>query len=79
MFIKRGTVVGPTFHFNLPTLSFGTVSYGFPTKLSCVLENTSLIPMQYSLEIPNDDGEGLPWIATNERDDADSPRQRYAV
>ena len=27
-FPTRGSVIGPTFHFNIPKLKFGVVSYG---------------------------------------------------
>lgn len=26
--LSRGSVIGPTFHFNIPKLKFGVVSYG---------------------------------------------------
>ncbi|NXU75860.1 HYDIN protein, partial [Oreotrochilus melanogaster] len=50
----RGCVIGPTFHFNVPALHFGDVSFGFPHTLSCCLTNTSLVPMTFSLWIPGD-------------------------
>ncbi|XP_069882349.1 hydrocephalus-inducing protein homolog isoform X1 [Dipodomys merriami] len=50
----KGCVIGPTFHFNVPALHFGDVSYGFPHTLICSLNNTSLIPMTYTLRIPGD-------------------------
>ncbi|XP_071613168.1 hydrocephalus-inducing protein homolog [Heliangelus exortis] len=50
----RGCVIGPTFHFNVPALHFGDVSFGFPHTLSCCLTNTSLVPMTFSLRIPGD-------------------------
>nr|XP_056718300.1 hydrocephalus-inducing protein homolog [Euleptes europaea] len=50
----RGCVIGPTFHFNIPSLNFGDVSYGFPHTLSCCLSNTSLVPMTFSLRVPGD-------------------------
>ncbi|KAM6177458.1 hydrocephalus-inducing protein homolog [Erethizon dorsatum] len=54
----RGCVIGPTFHFNVPALHFGDVSYGFPHTLMCSLNNTSLVPMTFKLRIPRD-GLGL--------------------
>ncbi|XP_013359426.1 PREDICTED: hydrocephalus-inducing protein homolog isoform X2 [Chinchilla lanigera] len=50
----RGCVIGPTFHFNVPALHFGDVSYGFPHTLMCSLNNTSLVPMTFKLRIPRD-------------------------
>ena len=72
--------MGPTFHFTVPELRFGTVSYGFASALKCVLENTSLIPMQFTLAIPQDEaGSARPWRATDPRDDDESPRARALV
>uniref|UniRef100_A0A8C8TUT7 HYDIN, axonemal central pair apparatus protein n=1 Tax=Peromyscus maniculatus bairdii TaxID=230844 RepID=A0A8C8TUT7_PERMB len=53
----RGCVIGPTFHFNIPALHFGDVSYGFPHTLMCSLNNTSLVPMTFKLRVRGD-GEG---------------------
>ncbi|KAM7059176.1 hydrocephalus-inducing protein homolog [Molossus nigricans] len=50
----RGCVIGPTFHFNVPALHFGDVSFGFPHTLMCSLNNTSLVPMTFKLRIPGD-------------------------
>ncbi|NXN87253.1 HYDIN protein, partial [Bombycilla garrulus] len=50
----RGCVVGPTFHFDVPALHFGDVSFGFPRTLKCCLSNTSLVPMAFNLHIPGD-------------------------
>ncbi|XP_041047590.1 hydrocephalus-inducing protein-like [Carcharodon carcharias] len=50
----KGCVIGPTFHFNVPVLNFGEVSFGFPKTLSCCLINTSLVPMTVKLRIPGD-------------------------
>nr|KAF6318524.1 HYDIN axonemal central pair apparatus protein [Pipistrellus kuhlii] len=52
--IIRGCVIGPTFHFNVPALHFGDVSFGFPHTLICSLNNTSLVPMTFKLRIPGD-------------------------
>ncbi|KFP89689.1 Hydrocephalus-inducing protein, partial [Apaloderma vittatum] len=57
----RGCVIGPTFHFDVPSLDFGDVSFGFPRTLSCRLTNTSLVPMSFRLRIPGD-GSGQPSI-----------------
>ncbi|KAF5907636.1 hydrocephalus-inducing protein, partial [Clarias magur] len=50
----RGCVMGPTFHFNIPELDFGEVSFGFPHTLTCSLANTSLVSMSFGLRIPGD-------------------------
>ncbi|XP_026975142.1 hydrocephalus-inducing protein homolog [Sagmatias obliquidens] len=49
-----GCVIGPTFHFNVPALHFGDVSFGFPHTLICSLNNTSLVPMTFKLRVPGD-------------------------
>nr|XP_025038877.1 hydrocephalus-inducing protein-like [Pelodiscus sinensis] len=59
----RGCVIGPTFHFNVPSLRFGDVSFGFPQTLSCCLSNTSLVPMTFNLRIPGD-GPGDPSVTS---------------
>ncbi|KFZ69253.1 Hydrocephalus-inducing protein, partial [Podiceps cristatus] len=59
----RGSVIGPTFHFNVPSLCFGDVSFGFPRTLSCRLTNTSLVPMTFNLRIPGD-GSGEPSVTS---------------
>ncbi|XP_030621187.1 hydrocephalus-inducing protein homolog [Chanos chanos] len=50
----KGCVVGPTFHFSVPELNFGEVSFGFPQSLTCLLHNTSLVPMTFQLRVPGD-------------------------
>ncbi|NXO67611.1 HYDIN protein, partial [Phainopepla nitens] len=50
----RGCVMGPTFHFDVPALHFGDISFGFPHTLKCCLSNTSLAPMTFNLHIPGD-------------------------
>uniref|UniRef100_A0A8C3EC74 HYDIN/VesB/CFA65-like Ig-like domain-containing protein n=1 Tax=Corvus moneduloides TaxID=1196302 RepID=A0A8C3EC74_CORMO len=50
----RGFVMGLTFHFDVPALHFGDVSFGFPRTLRCSLSNTSLAPMAFNLCIPED-------------------------
>ncbi|NXD22968.1 HYDIN protein, partial [Spelaeornis formosus] len=57
----RGCVMGPSFHFDVPALHFGDVSFGFPRTLKCCLSNTSLAPMAFNLRIPGD-GLGGPSI-----------------
>ncbi|XP_021264314.1 hydrocephalus-inducing protein homolog isoform X3 [Numida meleagris] len=60
----RGCVIGPTFHFDVPSLHFGDVPFGFPCTLSCRLSNTSLVPMTFSLRIPGD-GSGAPSVSSS--------------
>ncbi|NXJ80823.1 HYDIN protein, partial [Trogon melanurus] len=60
----RGCVIGPTFHFDVPSLHFGDVSFGFPRTLSCRLTNTSLVPMSFSLRVPGD-GSGQPSVTSS--------------
>ncbi|XP_076989079.1 hydrocephalus-inducing protein homolog isoform X4 [Tamandua tetradactyla] len=62
----RGCVIGPTFHFNVPALHFGDVSFGFPHTLICSLNNTSLVPMTFKLRVPGD-GLGSKSISSSER------------
>uniref|UniRef100_G3VZI4 HYDIN axonemal central pair apparatus protein n=1 Tax=Sarcophilus harrisii TaxID=9305 RepID=G3VZI4_SARHA len=62
----RGCVIGPTFHFNVPSLDFGDVSFGFPRTLTCSLNNTSLIPMTFKLRVPGD-GVGEPSVTSLEQ------------
>ncbi|XP_030894071.1 hydrocephalus-inducing protein homolog [Leptonychotes weddellii] len=59
----RGCVIGPTFHFNVPALHFGDVSFGFPHTLMCSLNNTSLVPMTFQLRVPGD-GDGHKSISS---------------
>ncbi|XP_074708613.1 hydrocephalus-inducing protein homolog [Strix uralensis] len=60
----RGCVIGPTFHFDVPALHFGDVSFGFPHTLSCRLTNTSLVPLTFNLRIPGD-GLGEPSVSSS--------------
>ncbi|XP_075181569.1 hydrocephalus-inducing protein homolog [Anomaloglossus baeobatrachus] len=62
----RGCIIGPTFHFSVPALHFGDVSFGFPQTLCCSLNNTSLVPMSFSLRVPGD-GSGDPSITSHTR------------
>ncbi|KAJ3287536.1 hypothetical protein HK104_008544 [Borealophlyctis nickersoniae] len=50
----KGRVVGPTFHFDTPTLNFRKISYGFTHTRTITLVNTSHISMTYNLRIPTD-------------------------
>ncbi|NXG37545.1 HYDIN protein, partial [Dromaius novaehollandiae] len=75
----RGCVIGPTFHFNVPSLHFGDVSFGFPCTLSCCLNNTSLVPMTFTLRIPGD-GPGEPSVTSSVQISDDSrPSWRRGV
>ncbi|NWY64746.1 HYDIN protein, partial [Erithacus rubecula] len=60
----RGCIKGPNFHFNVPALHFGDVSFGFPCTLRCCLSNTSPAPMSFNLCIP-EDGLGEPSICSS--------------
>ncbi|PAA50321.1 hypothetical protein BOX15_Mlig000423g3, partial [Macrostomum lignano] len=74
----RGSVIGPTFHFETPELRFGPVSLGFPATQTVMLNNTSLIPMDFRLRVPGD-GQGRPVCALDEdaEDSSSSPRTAY--
>lgn len=37
-FPTRGSVIGPTFHFNIPKLKFGVVSYGESWSLNGIMD-----------------------------------------
>ncbi|CAH8595198.1 unnamed protein product [Heterobilharzia americana] len=50
-----GTVVGPTFHFNVSEVEFNQVSYGFSQEKTITLHNTSFIPMDFILRVVSDD------------------------
>ncbi|XP_032556685.1 hydrocephalus-inducing protein homolog isoform X8 [Chiroxiphia lanceolata] len=65
-FTIRGYVIGPTFHFNVRALHFGDVPFGFPRTLSCRLTNTSLMPMAFTLHIP-EDGSGEPSLNSSDQ------------
>ncbi|XJO77830.1 hypothetical protein BDV3_002359 [Batrachochytrium dendrobatidis] len=53
----KGTVIGPTFHFEPSVLDFGSISYGFSENRALRLFNTSDIPMSFHLRliIPDED------------------------
>lgn len=57
--IFKGHVVGPTFHFDVPELNFGQLSYDFQTSRTVTLINTSHIPMEYSLSIPGSESRAM--------------------
>ena len=63
----RGSVIGPTFHFDVPKLKFNTVSYGFVSSQICSLVNTALVPMTFNLRVPGD-GSGESICSTSEYD-----------
>eukprot|EP00939_MAST-03C_sp_MAST-3C-sp1_P000134 g134.t1 len=50
----KGHVVGPTFHFDVDSIDFGPVSYGFKHLEPICLYNTSEIPMTFRLRVPQD-------------------------
>ncbi|XP_061450040.1 hydrocephalus-inducing protein homolog isoform X1 [Rhineura floridana] len=76
--VIRGCVIGPTFHFNVPSLNFGDVSFGFPHTLSCCLSNTSLVPMTFSLRVPGDGTGGPSVMSQNQASDISRPTWRKA-
>ena len=51
----HGTVIGPTFNFDVSKIKFGSVSYGFVHSKIITLENTSDITMRYRVKIPDDE------------------------
>ncbi|XP_070194710.1 hydrocephalus-inducing protein homolog isoform X4 [Littorina saxatilis] len=68
----KGSVIGPTFQFDVPMLKFGTVSYGFKHTQTCTLMNTSLVPMSFHLRVPGD-GTSPSICATSDLE-PDTPR-----
>jgi hydrocephalus-inducing protein len=50
----KGHVVGPTFHFDAEELDFGRVSFEFLHSKNLCLYNTSEIPMEFRLRVPQD-------------------------
>ena len=50
----QGRVVGPSFHFSLEEIAFGTVSLGFLNTKTFHLHNTSEIPLRFALRVPED-------------------------
>eukprot|EP01060_Flectonema_neradi_P033529 TRINITY_DN5651_c0_g1_i4.p1 TRINITY_DN5651_c0_g1~~TRINITY_DN5651_c0_g1_i4.p1 ORF type:complete len:4653 (+),score=840.28 TRINITY_DN5651_c0_g1_i4:145-14103(+) len=52
----KGRVIGPTFHFDTDEIDFGNVSFNFLHRKVFSLVNTSEIPMQFRLRVPEDQG-----------------------
>ena len=52
--VLKGRVVGPSFHFSLEQIDFGSVSIGFLNTITFALHNTSEVPMRFALRIPGD-------------------------
>lgn len=50
----QGSVIGPTFQFNVEEFCLGRVAYDFPLTHAFNIFNTSDIPMHYHLRIPGD-------------------------
>lgn len=67
----KGSVIGPTFQFDVPKLKFGMVSYGFKHTQTCTLMNTSLVPMSFHLRVPADGH--LPAICATTDLELDAP------
>ncbi|ESO91099.1 hypothetical protein LOTGIDRAFT_122343, partial [Lottia gigantea] len=71
-----GSVIGPTFQFNVPKLKFGTVSYGFLHQVTCNMLNTALVPLTYHLRVPGD-GSVESISSTIDSDATDSNRSEF--
>lgn len=52
--VIKGSVIPPTFQFNVPKIKYGLVSYGFKYSHNCLLANTSLVPMSFNLRVASD-------------------------
>ncbi|XP_013867590.1 hydrocephalus-inducing protein homolog [Austrofundulus limnaeus] len=65
----RGSVIGPTFHFDVPELSFGDVAFGFPATVTCTLFNTSFVPMTFALRVFGDGSESPSVNSTDQVSD----------
>lgn len=50
----KGHIVGPTFTYNLNKIDFGKISYSFKYTKAIELINTSTVPFEYKLYIPQD-------------------------
>ncbi|XP_041315491.1 hydrocephalus-inducing protein-like [Pyrgilauda ruficollis] len=50
----RGSVTGPTLHFNVDELDFRDISFGFPYTQRCRLTNNSMMPVTFKLRISDD-------------------------
>ncbi|XP_077975805.1 hydrocephalus-inducing protein homolog isoform X2 [Styela clava] len=69
----KGCVIGPTFHFDVPRLRFGTVSYGFVHSKLCNLYNTSLVPMTFNLRVRGDGTGDLSVASASDLDGESKP------
>lgn len=47
--------MGPSFHFDKPSIDFGRLAYGFLFSQPFTIYNTSNIPMTYALRIASDE------------------------
>ncbi|KAG7200298.1 hypothetical protein KM043_017763 [Ampulex compressa] len=50
----KGCIVCPTLHFDKDNLDFGTTALGFSTRQEVCLHNLSLMPVSFSITVPND-------------------------
>ncbi|XP_064262792.1 hydrocephalus-inducing protein homolog [Passer domesticus] len=50
----KGSVTGPSLHFDLPELDFGDISFGFPYTQCCRLTNSSPVPVTFQLRMSFD-------------------------
>ncbi|KAI9002678.1 hypothetical protein BC832DRAFT_104056 [Gaertneriomyces semiglobifer] len=53
----KGTIAGPSFHFDRSCLSFGDVAFGFETTQTVTLVNTSAVPMTCALRVVDDEAD----------------------
>jgi P pilus assembly chaperone PapD len=63
----KGRVVGPSFHFSVGEIDFGTVSMGFQASATVSMYNTSDIPMKFRLRIPEENPEKREFTVEPER------------
>nr|KAG5712964.1 hypothetical protein BaRGS_021758 [Batillaria attramentaria] len=77
----KGSVIGPTFQFDVPKLKFGMVSYGFKHTRTCTLMNTSLVPMSFHLRVIGDGHTPSICATTDLEPDApeNSPTPRHGI
>ncbi|RLV96419.1 hypothetical protein DV515_00012610 [Chloebia gouldiae] len=67
----KGSVTGPTLHFDLNELSFGDISFGFPYTQSCCLTNTCPVPVTFKLRMSDDGTQPAVNVFDQIRSDSD--------
>ena len=72
-----GEVIGPTFRFEPFAVDFGTISLGFEESKKCKIINTSLVPMEYELELTDGslDKASLKMLPSNGRLEPESEKE----